>query len=94
VIQIILVFIGAAVAFGLVHDQITAHICVEYFTIAHERIVASERHARFMADVCAHAASYGIGLLGAVVIAISCVASRRRMAAVSDPAGGRTSGWP
>lgn len=41
-IPIILVFVAAAVAFGLVHDQVTAHVCVEYFTIAHARIVPSE----------------------------------------------------
>ncbi len=33
--------ITAAVAYGLVHDQITARICVEYFTIGHPRIIDS-----------------------------------------------------
>jgi hypothetical protein len=41
-VPIILVFVAAAVAFGLVHDQVTARVCVEYFTIAHERIIQSE----------------------------------------------------
>jgi hypothetical protein len=40
-LRIVGLFTLAAVAFGLVHDQITARVCVEYFTIAHERIVAS-----------------------------------------------------
>jgi hypothetical protein len=34
-------FTLAAVLFGLVHDQITARVCVEYFAIAHETLVVS-----------------------------------------------------
>jgi hypothetical protein len=34
-IEIIVVSILAAAAYGIVHDQITARICVEYFTIGH-----------------------------------------------------------
>ena len=26
---------AAAIAYGLVHDQVTAHLCVEYFSLAH-----------------------------------------------------------
>ena len=25
----------AGIAYGILHDQVTAHLCVEYFTIAH-----------------------------------------------------------
>ena len=39
---IILVSIVAAVFYGIVHDQITARICLEYFTIGHPRMVASD----------------------------------------------------
>ncbi len=34
-------FILAAVLYGVVHDQITARVCVEYFTIAQPTLVAS-----------------------------------------------------
>jgi hypothetical protein len=34
-IKIVLFCLGAAVAYGILHDQVTAHLCVEYFTIAH-----------------------------------------------------------
>jgi len=34
-IWIILLAVGAAVSYGVVHDQITARVCVEYFTIGH-----------------------------------------------------------
>jgi hypothetical protein len=32
---------AAAVLYGIIHDQITARICVEYFTEGHPRIIAS-----------------------------------------------------
>ena len=35
---IVLMSIGAAVIYGVVHDQITARICIEYFTIGHPPI--------------------------------------------------------
>jgi hypothetical protein len=37
-IGIVLMCIVAAVIYGIVHDQITARICVEYFTIGHENL--------------------------------------------------------
>ena len=40
--KIILLGLCAAVGYGIVHDQITARVCVEYFTVGHPRIIASE----------------------------------------------------
>jgi hypothetical protein len=34
-IRIVLLATFAAIAYGIVHDQVTARICVEYFTIGH-----------------------------------------------------------
>lgn len=31
----------AAIAYGILHDQVTAHLCVEYFTIGHPPIFAT-----------------------------------------------------
>jgi hypothetical protein len=39
---IILLCILAAVAYGIVHDQITARVCVEYFTIGHPPVFGTE----------------------------------------------------
>ena len=33
--KIVLFSLGAAIAYGILHDQVTAHLCVEYFTIGH-----------------------------------------------------------
>lgn len=35
----------AAIVYGIVHDSITTRICIEYFTIGHPRVVASESPA-------------------------------------------------
>lgn len=32
---IVLLCMGAAVVYGIVHDQVTARVCIEYFTIGH-----------------------------------------------------------
>lgn len=34
--------VGAAILYGIVHDQVTARVCVEYFTIGHPRIFPTE----------------------------------------------------
>jgi hypothetical protein len=41
-IRIVVLCIAAAVAYGVVHDQVTARVCVEYFTVGHPRLIASE----------------------------------------------------
>jgi len=41
-LKIILLAILAGVTYGIIHDQITARICIEYFTIFHPRVIASE----------------------------------------------------
>ena len=40
--RIVATGVFAGVVYGLVHDQITAHLCVEYFTVGHPRIVETE----------------------------------------------------
>lgn len=40
--RIVLFCIAAAVAYGIIHDQITARLCVEYFTVAHPRLIDTD----------------------------------------------------
>ena len=42
VAKIFLFCILAAIGYGIMHDQVTARVCVEYFTIGHEPIIASK----------------------------------------------------
>jgi hypothetical protein len=41
-LAIVLIAIGASVLYGIAHDQVTARVCVEYFTIGHPPIFATE----------------------------------------------------
>src|SRR5215471_7016421 len=41
-IAIIFLSVGAAIFYGIIHDQITARICLEYFTIGHPRLIDSD----------------------------------------------------
>jgi hypothetical protein len=35
---IVLLSVGSAIAYGILHDQVTARVCVEYFTLGHPPI--------------------------------------------------------
>src|SRR2546422_3993746 len=41
-VAIVLLSIASAVVYGVVHDQITARVCVEYFTIGHPPVFRTE----------------------------------------------------
>lgn len=40
--RIVLLSIAAAVTYGIVHDQVTARVCVEYFTIGHAPVFETQ----------------------------------------------------
>ena len=165
--------IASAVAYGIVHDQITARICVEYFTIGHPPVfgtdsptllalgwgviatwwaglllglplafaarsgrgpkrdvrslvrpiggllavmavlatlagvvgyllarsgaiflvgplaeaVPADRHARFLADLWTHLASYAVGFVGGILVIVRVRLSRRAPAIIAPAAG-------
>jgi H+/Cl- antiporter ClcA len=41
-LKIILACVGAAIVYGVVHDQITARICIEYFTVFHPPVFVTQ----------------------------------------------------
>lgn len=41
-LKILAMCIFAAIFYGVLHDQITAHVCVEYFTVFHPPIFATQ----------------------------------------------------
>ncbi|MGC1107199.1 MAG: hypothetical protein WA876_11730 [Candidatus Acidiferrales bacterium] len=41
-LKIILLAMGAAILYGVVHDQITIRVCPEYFTVAHPHIFRTD----------------------------------------------------
>lgn len=40
--KIVLFSVAAAIIYGVLHDQVTAHLCLEYFTIAHPPVFATD----------------------------------------------------
>lgn len=40
--KIILLSVAAAILYGIMHDQVTVRVCLEYFTVGHPRIFATE----------------------------------------------------
>src|SRR5690349_417924 len=41
-IKVVVLSIVAAALYGITHDQVTARICVEYFTLGHPPVFATE----------------------------------------------------
>lgn len=67
-LRITLLFVIVAIVYGIVHDLITAQICVEYFTIGHRRVIASESPVA-LALVWGVIATWWAGLLAGMVVA-------------------------
>ena len=40
--KMILFAVLAAIGYGIIHDQVTAHVCVEYFSIAHPPVFPTQ----------------------------------------------------
>ncbi|MGC9367543.1 MAG: hypothetical protein ACP5FK_10960 [bacterium] len=38
--KIVVFMVVIAVGFGIIHDLVTAHVCVEYFSIAHPPVIS------------------------------------------------------
>jgi len=64
--------VGTALAIGIVHDMITAHVCVEYFTLFHPQIVDSESPV-VLALVWGVVATWWVGLPLGVLLGLGNV---------------------
>ena len=73
-IKIVLFCVLAAISYGIVHDQVTAHLCVEYFTIAHPTVFPTQ--SPFLL-----ALGWWVGLpLGLAAAAAARIGTQRRLA--------------
>ncbi len=82
-IAILLLSVGFCVAYGIVHDQITARICVEYFTIGHPPVFGTN-DPTLLGLGWGVIASWWVGvLLGAPLATISRIGSRPKRTAIS-----------
>ena len=74
---IIVVCVLAAVLYGVVHDQVTARVCVEYFTIGHPRIIDSQSPT-VLGLVWGVVATWWVGLPLGIGLAIAARAGQGR----------------
>ncbi len=83
VVAIVLLSIGSAVAYGILHDQITARVCVEYFTIGHPPVFDTESPT-LLGIGWGIIATWWAGLLLGIPLAIAARAGRRPKRSISS----------
>lgn len=66
---------AAAVIYGVVHDEITAHLCVEYFSVTHPHLINSESPT-LLALAWGVVATWWVGLGLGLLIAVAARAGR------------------
>ncbi|MBV8081642.1 MAG: hypothetical protein JOY86_01515 [Candidatus Eremiobacteraeota bacterium] len=73
--------IAAAVLYGELHDQITARVCVEYFTIGHPPVFATDSPT-LLALGWGFIATWWVGaILGLMVVACARIGPRPKLSA-------------
>jgi len=68
--------LGAAIAYGILHDQITARICVEYFTVGHPPLISSTSPT-LLALAWGVVATWWVGLPLGLALAVAARGGRR-----------------
>jgi hypothetical protein len=81
--KIVGVAVVGAVLYGVLHDQVTARISVEYFTIGHPRVVDSTSPT-VLAFVWGVLATWWVGVLLGLAWAVAARAGSRPKAAARD----------
>jgi len=76
-LSIVLLSILGCVAYGIIHDQITVRICLEYFTVGHPPIFSTE-NPTLLALAWGVIATWWVGTILGVPLAIAARAGRRR----------------
>jgi hypothetical protein len=82
-LSIIFLSVAMCVVYGIVHDQATARICVEYFTVAHPPVFRTE-NPTLLAFGWGTIATWWVGVMLGIPLAFSArVGSRPKRSAVS-----------
>jgi hypothetical protein len=76
-VKIVLVCIGASVLYGIAHDQITARICVDYFTVFHPPIFPTQSPT-LLGIGWGIIATWWVGAFLGVLLALAARAGSRR----------------
>jgi len=75
--RIVLTCVVASVLYGILHDQVTAHICVEYFSVFHSPVFPTESPT-LLALGWGVIATWWMGAFLGVLLAIASRAGSRR----------------
>jgi hypothetical protein len=87
-LAIVVLSILAAVSYGILHDQITARICIEYFTIAHPQVLAVPTDSpTVLGFVWGILATWWVGLALGLPLAFAARAGHRPKKSVRDLLG-------
>jgi len=82
-VKIILTCVVAAVLYGIVHDQFTAHICVEYFTVFHPPVFPTQSPT-LLALGWGVIATWWMGAFLGVLLAVAARAGSRTKVVASE----------
>src|SRR5579871_109683 len=75
-IKIVVLCTGSAVIYGVLHDQVTARVCVEYFTIGHPPIFGTDSPT-LLALGWGVIATWWVGLMLGIPVALASRAGSR-----------------
>ncbi len=86
-VAIVLLCIAMAILYGIVHDQVTARVCVEYFTIGHPPVFDTD-DTTLLALGWGVIATWWVGLGLGIPLAIAARAGSmpKRGPSIVDPA--------
>jgi len=76
--------VAAAIVFGVLHDQVTARVCVEYFTIGHPRIFGATTSPTLLALGWGVVATWWAGAIIGVPLALVARVGRWPKLAATD----------
>ncbi len=77
-LQIIALSILAAILYGILHDQVTARVCIEYFTIGHPPVLPEALQTSMnLAVVWGILATWWMGLILGIPLALAADAGSR-----------------
>lgn len=82
-LRIILFSTGCAVLYGIIHDQVTVHVCLEYFTVAHPSLLGI-RDPTILGLAWGIVATWWVGLALGVLLALAARAGPRPKLMVRD----------
>lgn len=77
VLKLLALGVFAAVLYGIVHDQVTARVCLEYFTVFHPPVFGNLRSPTLLAIGWGIIASWWVGLGLAIPLAVFARAGGR-----------------